>query len=426
MPGPPGLASRTDEFVLKDSTGKDFRVRWLREPTIPTTRKAGTTGWALVDGCHPAVRVHVCADNPCQAMWPACVYGHLPMPRHGRLMSFATSKQPAGGVASETPTETAAAAPCAPAASETGTEPVAATRPATSQPASPATSAVAEGPEPPTAAAVGEVLGVADPAPPALPPFPPPALPPLPPPALPPPASPAPLPDAHIATSLATCIAEVADAPVPAPPAPSTGPIPPPGRAALIKGKFAAPLPPGETRGGGDLPSRKRSRGKQPAVAGATDYQEEEPVVVGELLNARVAGEINDFVAELLGKGRYVGVSAFLLLALARRMRIWVWHGTLRQEIVAAYAPWAVTFMTSDALFEVIACQSTGDGLCALDVGKETNHWVACVKAELAPVETRGGGDSAEGHDSSETQNTFHAIYIYVFIPCRRADNPGW
>ena len=41
MPGPPGLARRTDEFVLKDPTGKDFRVRWLFEPTIPATRKGG-------------------------------------------------------------------------------------------------------------------------------------------------------------------------------------------------------------------------------------------------------------------------------------------------------------------------------------------------------------------------------------------------
>ena len=62
--------------------------------------------------------------------------------------------------------------------------------------------------------------------------------------------------------------------------------------------------------------------------------------------------------------------------------------------------------MTSDALFEGIACQSTEHGIRLLDVGHETNHWVGCVQADL------GAGVGVGVSPGSDAGLTFHAVYL--------------
>ena len=339
----------------------------------------------------------------------ACsTYGSLPAPRHGYLVTLPTGIPPAKSTVVESgePTKTATSKPDVPAANappatsavaESSAKP---TTPAVAEgSATPAASAVAAGSATPTASAVVEgpatptVSAVAEgPAPPTAPPA----------------TPPSPFGIAPTATSVATYIAHVDSAPVPAPPAPLSEPIPPPRRAAMTSGIFAPALPPDETRGGGGPPPRKRIREKQAGSAPTADHkkEEEEPVVVGELLNPEIAVQITAFVQELSGSRRYIGVFAFLLLALSRRMRIWVWQGAQRQEIVEEYAPWALDFMVTDAPFEAIACQSTDKGLLPLDVGSETNHWVGCVKAELG-----AGLDSAE-EAGSDAGAMFHAVYL--------------
>ena len=74
---------------------------------------------------------------------------------------------------------------------------------------------------------------------------------------------------------------------------------------------------------------------------------------------------------------------AFLVFALRRRVRVFVWYGTRREDIVETYAPWALQFMSEEVAFEAIATRTDENGICHIlttNSGRETNHWVACVK----------------------------------------------
>ena len=78
-------------------------------------------------------------------------------------------------------------------------------------------------------------------------------------------------------------------------------------------------------------------------------------MIVGELMSPKLAGEII-LLSEEIGKARaYVGVFAFLLFALRRRVRVFVWYGTRREDIVARYAAWASESIFEELAFEAIA-----------------------------------------------------------------------
>ena len=74
---------------------------------------------------------------------------------------------------------------------------------------------------------------------------------------------------------------------------------------------------------------------------------EEEPVIVGELLSPLLAEQIIRVSEESIGKAKaYVGVFAFLVFALHRRVRVFVWYGTIREDIIEKYAPLAYEFIS--------------------------------------------------------------------------------
>ena len=83
------LERQKPDFQLVGKDGVPFTVRWQWSPTIPTKRRSGITGWAIVDG--NLGRVHVCAHNPCIAEYLPSKYGILPVPRHGRVPASASS-----------------------------------------------------------------------------------------------------------------------------------------------------------------------------------------------------------------------------------------------------------------------------------------------------------------------------------------------
>ena len=86
-------------------------------------------------------------------------------------------------------------------------------------------------------------------------------------------------------------------------------------------------------------------------------------MIVGELFNPHLADEII-LRSEEIGKARsYVGVFAFLVFALRRRVRVFVWYGTRREDIVERYAPWALEFISGEVAFEAIATRVDGDGM---------------------------------------------------------------
>ena len=65
----------------------------------------------------------------------------------------------------------------------------------------------------------------------------------------------------------------------------------------------------------------------------------DDAVVVGETNDADLAKQVAAFIEGLQGTYAYIGVSAFLLLALSRRLRLFVWYGLRRVDIVQEYAP---------------------------------------------------------------------------------------
>ena len=131
----------------------------------------------------------------------------------------------------------------------------------------------------------------------------------------------------------------------------------------------------------------------------------DEPVVTGELSNPVLAREVQTLFNELTTPTKYIGVFAFLLLALIKRLRVYVWYVDEREDLVAKYAPWALESLRTEAPFEAIACRLDGHGgLHELEDARETNHWVACVKVDACQVDAAVAADA-------ESQ-TFYAFYF--------------
>ena len=100
----------------------------------------------------------------------------------------------------------------------------------------------------------------------------------------------------------------------------------------------------------------------------AGEADPEEPVM---LTSATLAAEINRFVDDLQETRRYTGVAAFMVFALLKQLRVFVWYGSQRQDIIAEYAPWASTQIQAAAPFEAIACRLTMS-----DAGVASHHIV--------------------------------------------------
>ena len=149
-------------------------------------------------------------------------------------------------------------------------------------------------------------------------------------------------------------------------------------------------------------------------------------VVIGELGNENLAKQLSAFIKGLQEKYAYIGVSAFLLLALSRRMRLYVWYGLQRVDIVQEYAAWAAEAITTETSIEAIGCivskdEATGDeNLRVPEDARDVNHWVACVHSGdchgdgVEAVESHGDGALANLDGSSDDTRTFAATYLSV------------
>ena len=123
------------------------------------------------------------------------------------------------------------------------------------------------------------------------------------------------------------------------------------------------------------------------------------------------------FIQELQRSHAYVGISAFLLLALWKRLRLFMWLGLRRVDIVKEYAPWALEAITDETQFEAVGCvvgedPDTGERfLRVAHDARLVNHWVAGLRAG-------GHGDGALAFpDSSSDENiTFAATYLSMSV----------
>ena len=96
-----------DVFAARADDGLEVTIQWHRAWNQVTKRSRGVTGWAtlvsqpqtwsLIPG--NVYRFHVCAQTPCTARWPPGQYGKFPPPYHVRLVARAS--QPTTQVAQE-------------------------------------------------------------------------------------------------------------------------------------------------------------------------------------------------------------------------------------------------------------------------------------------------------------------------------------
>jgi len=110
----------------------------------------------------------------------------------------------------------------------------------------------------------------------------------------------------------------------------------------------------------------------------------EDLVIVGEQHDAGLARQMNAFINDIQKPFAYTGISAFVIIALMKRMRVFMWIGLERTDIVECYAPWASGAMTSEAQFEAIGCVVREDehgqrSLSIPDRAEDINHWVAGI-----------------------------------------------
>jgi len=60
----------------------------------------------------------------------------------------------------------------------------------------------------------------------------------------------------------------------------------------------------------------------------------EDVLMVGEIINTDVAMQLNTYINEIKPIGAYIGMFAFVILALMRRVRVFLWCGLERKDII--------------------------------------------------------------------------------------------
>ena len=131
-------------------------------------------------------------------------------------------------------------------------------------------------------------------------------------------------------------------------------------------------------------------------------------------LNAAVAAavplKVLGLAWEILGSGKYVGHSAFVLFGLRYKVRPLMWEGENLKDILELYAPWALETCSTPCAVEGVACVlRPGVAWTALEdllpVGDQTDAWgnpvngLVNVNHWVSAVFIGGGADSAEAAD---------------------------
>ena len=409
---PVGFASHAGEFKGRDDDNAIISASWEWVPSKPKNNENGVTGWALVNGI--STRLHVCGKNPCIARYTPSKYGNLPVPIHMRLIKpelaatldagSAVAEPEALVVVGAPPPEAPAASgivapelavPEAPAMAgapvPTPLEMVGATLP---EPAAPDTPAIA-GTTALGAAEDGSIIAE--------------------------PEIEAPIiggleeanrlaVDGILAPSIATPeTTAMAGTITPELAAPGTPAIvgstalgaaeeaPPPSAAAPLGLPLSPPvsvLQPLVPDGPGDtMVAPGAPLGTTTGVAHDALSIVSEDVVdgVGETSAYKTSAIVEQVVALARGMalpGTYVGQAAFLLLALKRRMRVHLWIGARRVDIIEDYAPWAKSFCQIEAhadaiLSKVTVDETTGSAQMhrVIDHGSvnDASHLEACI-----------------------------------------------
>ena len=155
---------------------------------------------------------------------------------------------------------------------------------------------------------------------------------------------------------------------VPPPPPADLPPPPPPAFPPPIKTQVCAPAAPVNAKHllGMLPPLPARPTPLVPANIPPAD----ESAVAAE---SSVLRAVLDLAREIRRPNTYVGYAAFLLMALAKRVRPIAWEGTAQMDLVEVFAPWATESCSEACAVDVVCCameaKASGHArLCAIVV----------------------------------------------------------
>ena len=361
-----------DGFCGVDDDNNYLELSWHWNWNRPVSRVRGVTGWAtVVRSTNTAVaavgsvrRYHKCAQNPCTARWKHASAFFGP-PVHVRPVESFPDLPNARAFAPALPIEAAAAGSSPPAA------------PAVERPAlGPAVPAVAEasllvpgsvevtGPQPIESAVAG-----AAPEPSSLQS------------GVPPPAALSPPPAAALSPAAA------------GPPADA-----PPGRAACA--------PSG---------AQLREADAAPAASDAAVVDLTNQCPAAAAAESAMLGKLLQLARDIRGECKHVGYSFFVLFALSRQCKPYMWEGESRVPLIDTFAQWAL-----ELDFSAVAV----DGVCCCF---DASHGVWVQVSEQHPLKRVGHfmagiTNSPEMRDGSSLENFYRKLGVIILPTCTDGD----
>ena len=355
-----------------------YEFQWYFGATQPKRNTNGTSGWATVisRSCGtvpdmPTIRVHLCAHNPCAAVFPDYTYPMGP-PLHVQQTAWRPPAPLAGAPG--------------PGAADVGEPPP----PPPPAPPPPLDAAAPHPPEAPAHAAVAAAVAAVAAAPPSF---------------LDAAASHPPEAPAHAAVAAASHPSVLPPPPQPPSLSPKgaleeSPPLPPPEKPLPEFPAPPAPHPVPATPLSAPLGAPLQRMCAAAPVAAAFGYAIPSPAVAAsahsaavaaspELAKARISNRLLQLARDIRRPRTYVGHSAFICFALCRGCRPFIWEGASRVDIVKAYVPWALGRCKHECIVDGVCCcfeRVAGSAVAEMKPVSETHplsrctHFVAAVR----------------------------------------------
>ena len=360
-----------------------YELEWDNDIQKPKKTAGGKSGWAKVVsrsiggvGLAPgtASRVHVCANNPCTAMWTISKYGAVGKPLHLQPTEWKPSvghdAPPASDIADAPPPQPH---PSSSSSSDSQVTTTATCAASGSSSSSPSSESASEPPAPADAPAAADAPTRAEAATPAEA---------LTPPALAAPETPIHAPESSAVdepNSSSSSSSSSSSGPASDPPSPADAPAPaeapPPAAAASPADALAPPAPPGTPSAseaqsppdlpvepaGEHLPSRSTAPPlpAEPIAAVAAPSPETaralDPPLV-QLSEYRVFGQLLQLARKIRTPRQYIGYSALTCFGLAFDCCPCVWEGDVRVNLINAYATSQLTRCTKRCQVDGVCC----------------------------------------------------------------------
>ena len=352
-----GRAEKTKSSAFESFCGESdskhaIEVEWHWDWCRPVARPLGVTGWATVVRSTDAavavgsvLRFHKCAQNPCGARWDASKYGVYGPPSHLRPIELFPNPRAAAGLEGAENPEPRAAQPAVAGAVPEAQEEQLQNAEAGSEPLATEVGTLVAAPEAPSAdpANSKEVLNE-------------------------------PMLEAAVATALPEAAAGVG---------PPLAAVLPPAAAALPAALGTQLAPP---RVGAPLGAQLPEGDAAKPAPDAEVVDLKSTSLAAEAAQANVLKKLVNAARFINRTCSYVGYHFFVLFALSKKCRPFMWEGEHRVDILETYAPWALEQDIAECAVDgVCCCSGQGqDGPEWVPVSEQqplnmVNHFVAGI-----------------------------------------------